>query len=83
MHLFTADNFPSSFLHFAKLSSEIPETGLATHLSCANILSWYKGGTRFLSVGTIRPITLYSLKFPRAFMVDEDYLFRRIHDRPM
>merc|ERR1719394_1258195 len=28
MHLFTADNFSSCFLHFAKLSSEIPEPRL-------------------------------------------------------
>merc|ERR1711862_497100 len=74
MHLFTADNFPSSFLHFAKLSSEIPEPGLGnTFVLCKDsklVKRWYS----ILVCWYQRPITLYSLKLPRAFMVDDCYL---------
>merc|ERR1719270_1528541 len=45
MHLFTADNFSSSFLHFTKLSSKIPEPGLGnTFVLCKDsklVKRWY------------------------------------------
>merc|ERR1711862_102161 len=69
MHLFTADNFSSSFLHFTKLSSKIPEPGLGnTFVLCKDsklVKRWYS-----ILVCWNHPTNhLYSLKFPRAFHV--------------